>query len=947
MTRSPPAAALLVLLAAVAPAQDNEECLECHGVDGLELEQNGRTRSLFVDEERFDESVHGGMDCVLCHMDLDGVEEYPHPRDLEPVDCTACHDDDDGPIAVFRASIHGRLVEEEDELAPRCQDCHGSHYVVRRSDPASPLAPLRVTATCTQCHVEGAGVERVHDLSPRELRARYVDRLHERGVERGVTVTAVCTSCHGGHDVLPATDPASSIHADNVNGTCLACHVGASEVHRDVIAPEAWEREQPPRCVDCHAPHAHPRVRYDDGIADADCLACHAAGAEEPGERESTRAPLVDPARYELSIHARRGVACARCHTGVVPTPDERPCAPLGEPVRCDTCHAGAVEAYGEGVHGKLAAEDDENAPGCTDCHGVHDVLEHELPADAPAAVRDAVRRGPTFVHNVPALCGRCHRDGAAAAVRYLGPQDHVLERYRMSIHGKGLLESGLTVTAVCTDCHTAHRELPADDPASTVHESNVASTCGQCHDGIYEVFETSIHSKAGNPGYEQLRDMPPLPSCADCHSSHGVARTELPAFQLGIMQQCGACHEEITRTYFETYHGKASALGDTARAKCYDCHGAHDVRSMADPRSRLHPARIVETCAQCHPGSHAQFATYLTHANHHDRERYPALFYAFWGMTSLLVGVFVFFGLHTAIWLPRSWKLYKQHRLELASIPTEEKQYLRFSRFSRGLHLTVILSFFGLAITGMMLKFSDAFWARALARAIGGIDAAGFIHRVCAVATFGYMALHLWDVGRRFRRSEKGLWAFLFGPDSLLPRFSDVRDFVATMKWFVGRGPMPAYGRWTYWEKFDYFAVFWGVVIIGISGLVLWFPVLVTKVLPGWAINVATIIHSDEALLAVGFIFTIHFFNTHLRPEKFPMDPVIFTGRMRLKELRLERPAHYEKLRESGELEARLVDPAPPHFAHVARVFGYTALFVGVTLIVLIVWSLIGSLVP
>ena len=112
-----------------------------------------------------------------------------------------------------------------------------------------------------------------------------------------------------------------------------------------------------------------------------------------------------------------------------------------------------------------------------------------------------------------------------------------------------------------------------------------------------------------------------------------------------------------------------------------------------------------------------------------------------------------------------------------------------------------------------------------------------------------------------------------------MLPGKQDLAEFIQSLKWFLRRGPRPAYGRWTYWEKFDYFAVFWGVAIIGATGLLLWFPVVFTRVLPGWVLNVATIIHSDEALLAVGFIFTVHFFNTHFRPEKFPMDTVIFTG--------------------------------------------------------------------
>ncbi len=197
----------------------------------------------------------------------------------------------------------------------------------------------------------------------------------------------------------------------------------------------------------------------------------------------------------------------------------------------------------------------------------------------------------------------------------------------------------------------------------------------------------------------------------------------------------------------------------------------------------------------------------------------------------------------------------------------------------------------------------------------------------------------------KRFRKSNKSLRAFLLGPDSLVPKFSDIGEFVATMKWFVGRGPAPRYGRWTYWEKFDYMAVFWGVVIIGSTGLCLWFPEFFTRVLPGWSINVATIIHSDEALLATGFIFTIHFFNTHFRPEKFPMDPVIFTGSMSLAELEA-RPAR--ALREPGEerraraAPRRRADARPSR--SVVRVFGMTALTVGLTLAALILYALVKS---
>ena len=170
----------------------------------------------------------------------------------------------------------------------------------------------------------------------------------------------------------------------------------------------------------------------------------------------------------------------------------------------------------------------------------------------------------------------------------------------------------------------------------------------------------------------------------------------------------------------------------------------------------------------------------------------------------------------------------------------------------------------------------------------------------------------------------------------------NDLNDFIASIKWFVGKGERPEYGRWTYWEKFDYFAVFWGIFVIGSTGLTLWFPEFFTLFLPGWALNVATIVHSDEALLATGFIFTIHFFNTHLRPEKFPMDLVIFTGRIPLEEFKLDRPAEYKQLVESGELEKYLAEPYPEIVIKAIKIFAWTALAIGFSIILWIIYAML-----
>jgi len=446
------------------------------------------------------------------------------------------------------------------------------------------------------------------------------------------------------------------------------------------------------------------------------------------------------------------------------------------------------------------------------------------------------------------------------------------------------------------------------------------------------EQFEKSIHS----PTVSDSKD--PLPECADCHSSHTISRTDEEGFKLEIMDQCGKCHADVANTYFETFHGKVSKLGYTDAAKCYDCHGAHNIMPTYMPASTLSRDNIVNTCGKCHEGSHRRFAGYLTHATHHDREKYPALFYTFWFMTTLLVGTLTVAGLHTLLWLPRSFIAMRRHKA--IRMAPHGREYRRFGTLARRLHIMVIVSFIGLAVTGMALKFSYLAWAQWIAEFLGGFESTGYIHRVCAVITFGYFGIHIWDLFRQKRDSGLTWWGFLTGPNSMLPRKKDWEDLKGTFKWFIGLGPRPAYGRWTYWEKFDYFAVFWGVAIIGATGLILWFPEFFTRFLPGWFLNVATIIHSDEALLAVGFIFTVHFFNTHFRPDKFPMDTVIFTGRVPVEEFKEDRPEEYQQMVESGELEKHLVDPLPSYVVKGLKIFGATALIIGIILILLIIYA-------
>jgi len=280
--------------------------------------------------------------------------------------------------------------------------------------------------------------------------------------------------------------------------------------------------------------------------------------------------------------------------------------------------------------------------------------------------------------------------------------------------------------------------------------------------------------------------------------------------------------------------------------------------------------------------------------------------------------------------------------RTAAVPVAATQREFVRFNRLHRFLHACMIVSFLSLATTGLSLKFSYTKWAVVLSRLLGGFQTAGYIHRFAAVIMFGVFTTHLVDLYRGKKRNQLSWRSLLFGPNTLVPNGQDLRDFIATMKWFLHFGPRPQYGRWTYWEKFDYFAVFWGIFIIGSTGLTLWFPVFFTRFLPGWFINVATIIHSDEALLATGFIFTVHFFNTHLRPEKFPMDTTIFTGRMQLAELKRDKPREYDALVAHGELEEHLAEPHPPIVVKTIRIFAWTALAVGFSIVVWIIYAML-----
>jgi len=637
----------------------------------------------------------------------------------------------------------------------------------------------------------------------------------------------------------------------------------------------------------------------------ARCLECH----DDPKMKADDGKPLGVLAD-EFARSAHRKLDCAECHDAALAI--KHPRNPLGavKPQVCQDCHEDEFKAIAASIHGRRA--NGERA--IKDCNGCHGSLHTVHRSGDPTSPLSAVNQIKT--------CGSCHED--------------VLANYEKSEHARALLKSGLVENSPsCSSCHGKHDVRAKEDAKATTNHAKIPETCGSCHKAIFKEWQDSAHGallRAGKDG----------PVCSTCHEPHAIKRPDSATVRHEVADRCGGCHTAGGRSFHDSFHGKASELKNIKAAACADCHTPHANLPKSNLKSSVHPDNLAKTCGACHQNVNASFLTFDPHANPSDRSRNPVLYWIWVGMTGLLLGVFGFFTLHGVLWLQRS--LVGKLRGEFPAHDATGPHVRRFHGMQVAVHVTIVTSFLLLAATGLPLKFAEATWATPLVSVFGGPQVAGWLHRFAAAVTFGYFAWHLAMLAHGwFVKKERG---YFWGPRSMVPQPSDIVDLFRMFRYFLYLGPRPKFDHFTYWEKFDYMAVFWGVAIIGASGLALWFPTAVSTLLPGWALNAAYVIHSDEALLATGFIFLFHFLHTHLRPESFPMDTVVFTGRMPLETFKTERPLEYERLVAEGTLEQRMAPPPSALELRIAHIFGFSAVAIGVVLAGFIFWALLSGLV-
>jgi cytochrome b subunit of formate dehydrogenase len=265
----------------------------------------------------------------------------------------------------------------------------------------------------------------------------------------------------------------------------------------------------------------------------------------------------------------------------------------------------------------------------------------------------------------------------------------------------------------------------------------------------------------------------------------------------------------------------------------------------------------------------------------------------------------------------------------------TSQVRIIRFKVVHRLFHLFIMVTFLIQAVTGLCRLLYPTPWGKALTHFLGGYESVTIIHCRVGLAMILGFGVHIVYI---FLHVEwKALGHSLFHPDSLLPRLQDAIHLGQRLRWFIGLGPPPVFDRWTYWEKFDYWAIFWGLPLLGVTGLLLMNPLFTTSFLPGWMLNVTLLFHRAEALLAMLYIFIVHFAVGHLRHGMFPMNECMFAGSVDLEEIRKEKPLWIGRLEAEGKLAGAVVPAPAPWFRVAYFIFGYLALSLGLYLLVIL----------
>ena len=629
------------------------------------------------------------------------------------------------------------------------------------------------------------------------------------------------------------------------------------------------------QCFDCHG---------DSGILS--WSATEKAGNVKPGgpERAARQVPPfpgislhVEAALYKGSVHA--DLSCTDCHGDIKDLPHTARLAP----VDCSGCHSNEAAVYKKSrhvvVHGKVP---NGFAPQCHDCHGAH------------AIPKSSVSTSPVYFRNLAATCTRCHGNQEVADRSGI-PIPGAARMYEKSVHNRAIVEKGLNKSANCVDCHGAHDLKDRLDPASPIFRSNIPATCGKCHYGVLAIYRDSVH------GVAFTRGVPDAPSCTDCHGEHDIRQAADPGSSVSFAavseKTCPSCHSaeklsgrygvaiEKVKGYQESFHGLSQRLGDKTVANCSSCHGVHEIFKSSDPRSTIHPKNLQVTCGKCHPGATDNFAKGNIHTGPGGvggTVKYWVENIYIWMIVVVIGGMVAHNG---ADYIRKMQAIYQERK------QWKDPGYERLNRSERMQHILTLTTFFTLVATGFALKFK---WSIPFLSDAANVWLRGTGHRVAAIAMTVTCFYHLYYA----IFTERGRDHLV----RMIPKVQDARDIVGMLRYYAGLDShKPKFGRFSYIEKAEYLALVWGSIVMAVTGFLLWFQDEALRHIPMWGLDVATIIHYYEAILATLAIFVWHLYYVIINPDFAPMSLTWIDGKLSRHHMEHEHALELQEIEEEA----------------------------------------------
>jgi len=680
-----------------------------------------------------------------------------------------------------------------------------------------------------------------------------------------------------------------------VNDDCLACHEDNSLTMEKngktlslFVDKNGFKRSPHAKlvCTACHVGFDKDNVPHKEKIEPVNCQSCHT----DAPVKHRFHASMMKANRGDPSLNA----SCKQCHGTHSIThleAGEGIYSAVNQITTCGKCHAAAKESFSRSAHGVALKAGVVGAPDCITCH-------QQSLTFGPGADSLQVKQAQTQV------CMNCHRDDPNVRSR-VAPSAGFIASYDESVHASALA-GGNARAANCVNCHGGHDVVKTADPASHVNRNRIAETCGACHSPEEEAFRGSIHGVAVSKGVMAS------PTCTGCHGEHkilGRSNPNAPIAPTNVSSQvCAPCHSSVRlsekyglaadrfRSFEDSFHGLAGRHGSVEVANCASCHGSHDIKPSTDPSSRVHKDNLIANCGTCHPGANENFTKGTVHVIASEGQD-DVLYFVATAYIILIIAIVGGMVVHNILdFITKSKRILRERRDPVSHEPKPHRLYVRMTLNERLQHGTLVISFITLVLTGFALRFPDAWWVVPFRDYVpGAFELRGLLHRIAAVVMVLASLYHTYYLffvprGKQLLRD-------------LLPVWKDLTDAIGVMKYNLGLSKVkPKFDRFSYIEKAEYWALVWGTVVMGVTGVILWFDNYFLGILTKLGWDVARTVHYYEAWLATLAIIVWHFYFVIFNPDVYPINLAFWKGTLTHQEMEEEHPLELERLEAEHE---------------------------------------------